>query len=323
MRLRALVIGSGWGAHAARALAADPRVELRGIVGRGSPRTAGLAGELGVPALRDVTSSLAETRPQLVAIAVHERQNEVLIRACLGAGAHVLCAHPVVPSAEVALALASAARERGLVVATDYTLRLTGPFTTARKVTAKVGGPMRIDIQSPGRVIVIGVDLAIALAGPVARVFASRVYPAGLAARIASGPRAFPPSALLEHAAGCVTSLTPVPHAIHTAVHRVTASCEGGRVDFALPCGGARLVIYRGRGAYLDEELVLPETRDPEAAFGQPMRELVHRFVAAVLGEAPVHASLDEEAEVRRTWAAFTESSRTGAPVALAAHSGG
>ena len=129
MRLRALSIGSGWGRHAARVFATDPRTELCGLVGRGSARTEALAAELAVPVFGELSEAVAAVRPQIASVAAHYSSNVALVDQLLSADCHVLCSHPVAPTAKEVQQLAERSKAKGLVVATDYTLRLQPGFT--------------------------------------------------------------------------------------------------------------------------------------------------------------------------------------------------
>ena len=157
----------------------------------------------------------------------------------------------------------------------------------------------------------MAIELAMGFAGPVARVLAASDYPQALADRRRRYPRSFPPSLLLAHDAGCVTSITPVPHAAPATAHRITLSAEGARIDLALPAGEVRVVLALGRGFH--SERVERPAAPPASAmetFGAPMRAVARRFVDTVLEGAPPHAPLEHEAEVRRVWAAAQAAGR-------------
>lgn len=312
MRAGALVIGSGWGAHAARALAADARVELLAIVGRGSARTRALARSLGVPAVAGLTAALRVYSPALAVVAADPRQHPTMVRALLHSGSHVLCAHPVAKTSEQLRRLAGFAEERGLVLATDYTLRETDLFLRAAQLRLESGLLLRSVVTCPARGFPIGIDLALAFAGPAARVVAHRRYPSRLASRIRTNPSAFAPTLVLEHSGGCVTTIVPVPHAEPRRAFHLTLSTERARIDVGLPAGG--LVVTRtGRKASATREVVPPEpTATPEETFGQPMRTRVARFVDAVLKGRPDH-SLDAEFAVRGLWEQVVQSRRADA----------
>ena len=311
MKLRALCIGSGWGSHAARVFASDARTELRGLVGRGSPRTRALGRELGVPVFEDLPAAIATTAPQISSVAADEEANPKMVLALLAAGSHVLCSHPVASTAEATSALDVAASSRGLNVATDYTLRLLPGFEAAAAATKADGPLLRLALESPGSTSVMAIDIAAALAGPVEHVGAWARYPSEFADRMLARPRAFAPTFVLEHASGCVTTITPVPHADPAAAYRAVLSLECARVEMCLPSGGTSRLTYRGRGVVERSQLIAAElVSTPALTYGRAMSALVARFISTVLGGAPLHADLREEAHVRAVWGGLTRSAR-------------
>ncbi len=316
--MNALVVGSGWARHAAHAFAARDDVRVTGVVARGSKRSFDLAGALGVPLFERLDDAIHEMLPNLAVVAVRDDANPGLATELLRAGAHVLCAHPVAPTADEVTALATLAKERGLVISTDYSLRGTEAFRAAQSTLARFGGPMRVEITFPGRFLPIALDLAIAFGGRVEAVSAFGRYPEELSARRQSAPAAFPPTVVLEHARGAVTALTPSPHAAAAAAVRVMTSSTGGRIELELPAGRARLLRCRPAGTV--EELALVEARavtDVIAAFGDAMQALANAFVDAVVGGHPPPCPLEDEAELRRVWAAIPRALRTRAPVVV------
>ena len=322
--LRALVIGSGWGRHAAEALARMPEVELAGIVGRGSARTRGLTKRLGVSCYDDLDDAIGRAQPDAAMISVSERAHPGLVRKLLEAGCHVLCSHPVATDAATVLALDELARALALRVATDYTMRLLPAFEAARRSLASYGPPLRIAQQSPGRALPIAIDLALSLAGPAARVFAAGAYPPHLDERRRTAPQAFPPTIVVEHAGGCVTAITPVPHADPAAAHRLSISTERGRLDLRLPAGGLDGLTYRGGGVVERNQIVAasPDPAPPGELFGSAMRELVRRFVEGIVTGDAVDVPLVDEARVRGVWAAVGRSRPSGVPVVVQAAPG-
>lgn len=183
--LDAIVVGSGWGAHAARALAARTDVRLVAIVGRGSPRTEALAAELGVVACADLESALALGDVSLAVVAAGQRAHVTVLERLIAGRTHVLCAHPVATLASDVARLATLARAHGVLAATDYTFRLLPQYAAARSEAMNMGALLRLHFETPGRTQIIAVDLAIDLAGPVEVVYVARRYPKALAARVA------------------------------------------------------------------------------------------------------------------------------------------
>ena len=244
MRLRAIGIGTSWGAHAARELAAGPRTELVGLVARGSERSTRLARELGVRLFADPATALIEVQPHLASVAVHESLNVELVSRLLAANCHVLCSHPVASEGSSVRQLATAAAERRLVAATDYTLRLQPAFLMLKEALGRAGNIMRLAIESPASTSVIAVDLAMALLGGVARVRAFRQYPEELAARVAQRPRAFAPTFVLEHRRGGLATINPVTHTDPASAFRLVVSTEHARIEAGLPAGNVDWLSY-------------------------------------------------------------------------------
>lgn len=312
MSLRALVVGSGWGSHAARTFRADSRTELCALVGRNSARTRQLAAELAVPAFDGLEQAIATVRPQLASVAVHEGANPQLVRTLLGAGCHVLCSHPVARAPEETAALAALAAEKKLLLATDYTLRRAPGFLAVLERAPREGHLLRLTLETPASTSVIGLDLALALAGPVRAVDAWSSYPGEVAERARQHPRAFGPTFVLEHQSGCVTTLTPVPHADPASAYRVVLSFERCRVELLLPAGECTLLRYLGKGRV--ERTVLQSGAPPSPPvelYGGAMRALVNRFIGSVFEGLPVDCDFFTEAHVAAVSRALEIAART------------
>ncbi len=316
--LRALVVGSGWAQHGAELFAEHDRTNLVGIVGRGSKRTRDLAEQLGVPAFDDIDEAIRQTRPEIATVAVGERANPAFVRSLLDAGAHVLCSHPVAPDPATVLELARVARGHGLVVATDYSLSMTPEVDHMASALGRLGTPLRAVVQSPGRSMVLALQLCVRLLGSVERVFAEPRYPAPVAGARKSAPGAFPPTLLLTHASGCVSSIVPVPHAAVESAYRITVSSERGRLDAELPGGPVRCTVALGGGGAETSVLSGARTRvSARQLVGGAMRDLVEQFLDAVDHGTAVHAPLEEEAHVRAVWVAARASIEGDRPVAV------
>lgn len=315
--MRALVVGSGWGKHAALALKDDPRTELRGIVGRGSERTAALAQIHSVPAFSDLEAAIAQTAPQVAVVSVHESASAAIVERLLGAGCHVLCSHPVAHEPSTVETLRLLAEEKSLRVGTDYTLRLSDAFLQLHALVNPARPPLRVNMLCPGRAMVIAVDMAAAIAGPVRQVMACGAYPAALSARVAASPTSFPPSVMLEHISGCVTSVVPAPHMDPASAHRVTVSTEDGRYDLCLPCGTLDVMRNEGRGRLVFRTIVDGDLSvEGSVLFGQGMTNLVRHFVDSISAGVP-HPSFDEEVHVRAVWLALWKAARERTPIQI------
>jgi predicted dehydrogenase len=316
-RVVGIVVGSGWGAHAARALAMDGRAELRAIVSRGSPRSRLLAGALGVEFALSFEDALRRHRPDIVVLAAGEHHHEALALQALDHGAHVLCAHPVVPGPTSVARIAQAAERAGRVVRTDYTFRVR-PELHALAAPEGRGQLVRVAIDAPGRWLPIALDVAVVVAGPVARVLVSARVPEALASRARSSPAAFPPALLLEHDGGVVTSFAAFPHARPGVPVDVRTSWERAQVRAALPAAGATLVALQ-RGGGVEERVLVPPTGEATSAraIEEAMHEVARSFVGAVLGERDPLATLHEEAHLRAVWSAIWRAVATHASAAI------
>ena len=305
MTRSAAVFGSGWGAHAARALARHPEVALQCLVGRGSARTRALADELDVPVRAELDGDV-----DLAVVAVSERVHLELIEPLLARGIHVLVTHPVCPRAEEVAHLEKVAADADAVVRTDYTFR-SRPELDALGPTADRGALLRVSIESPGRWLPIALDVAVCLAGPVHIVHANPAYPRAVAERARRAPHVFVPTAVLTHRTGTATTIVPVPHAPPAEPVRVCASYERGRVTAALPRGGAAWLALRAEGQ-VDARSLVDASADPLDAtvHARGMEELVRRFVDTLDDGATALTSLAEEEHLRRVWAALWSATR-------------
>lgn len=309
-KLSAIVVGSGWGAHSARGLAADDRVHLAALVGRGSDRTVALSRELGAPVEPTLDDALRTHAPEIVVLAVGERAHEELATRALGAGCHVLCAHPVAPDAAAVRRIADAARAARRLAVTDYTFRLRPELDALRDASGR-GALMRVAIDAPGRWLPIVLDTAVRVAGPVARLTADRTYPPSLADRFARAPEAFPPAVQLEHASGAVTSVVTFPHSWPAAPVHVRTSWERARVEALLPVGGARSLALGRSGAIDERELVAPTGSLSDASsHAGAMQSTARAFVDEIVGGPGRLASLEEEAHLRAVWGTLWRASR-------------
>lgn len=317
--LRAIAVGSGWGSHAARVFGEDARTQLLGIVGTGSRRTLALAEELGVPAFSSLDEAIADARPQIAAVSVAARLHPFAVRALLEANCHVLCSHPVATDPRQIRILRELSRARNRTVATDYTLSLRPAYGAAAAALEKSGTLLRVAIRSPGRALIIAIELAVRLSGPVARVFAAGQYPQVLDGRRETSPDSFPPTVTLDHAGGVVSVVVPVPHATSEAAHRLEISAEHARIDLELPSGAASEIINRGGGRVDIRTLIAREIpQSPDQVFGRGMRDLVSRFIGSSISGTSPHCALDQEEHLITVWRAIRKSTRAGRPVVVA-----
>jgi hypothetical protein len=307
-----LIVGSGWARHAAIALRNRADVSIVAVVGRGSERTRALAAEMCAPFEATVERAVATVPPGVAVVAVDETRTPELAEGLLLRGWNVLCAHPVARSPAVVQRLATIAATRGVKVSTDYTLGQVAALQEARRLTVERGPALRVALEYPGRLLPMALHLAVALAGPVHAVLASRRYPETMVPAVERSPAAFPPAIIAEHESGCVTTLVSFPHAEPYTAFRCHLSLPTMRLDLDLPLG--RLVKTSNRRGGCDVATLAhgDRTRDP---FGALMGRLAHAFVDACRVDGPPPSPLHEEAEVRRIWAVLSAAVRCGARV--------
>lgn len=316
-RLACVVVGSGWGAHAARALCADPRADLRAIVTQGSPRSRALAGVLGVELARSLEEALRRHRPEVVVLAAGEHHHEALALQAFDHGAHVVCAHPVAPGPTAVVRMAEIAERAGRIARVDYTFRVR-PELHALASREGRGELLRVAIDAPGRWLPIVLDVALVVAGPIARVLVSSRVPAALERRARRAPAAFPPALLLEHASGVVTSFASFSHARPGVPLDVRTSWERAQVRAALPAAGASLLALQRGGSIEERELVPPTPEAGSASrIEDAMHEVTRSFLGAVLGDPDPLATFHDEAHLRAVWSAIWRAVETGAATAI------
>lgn len=303
-----VLVGSGWAHHAADGLRGDPHARISALVARGSARSHALASRLGVPLFCSVDELPTPVASRAAVVAVDERTNPSIVRSLLERDYDVLCAHPVAPTADGVRDLFHLAERRRCIVGTDYTLVLARPALIARAAIVDVGPLIRVVIEHPGRLLPMALHLALCFAGPITRVCASRVLPDSLREPARRTPGAFPPSLMLEHASGVVSSLVGVPHAATSSAFRCTLSGVRARVDVALPSGGVSIVRADPRRGAREESL-LDGTEAPEP-FGALMQTMVRDFLAAAQSRSAPPCSLLDEVQVRAVWNAIPTSLR-------------
>jgi len=198
--LTTAVIGLGTrGAAHAAALRAQPLSSLVGVCDSDPARRDPVAAACRVPGFAEL-GPLLELRPQLVSVG---RDDPAAIRACLQAGAHVLCS-PQAASGPSGEELAALAASRGLVLAADFNHRFVPGATTAREWvrSGRLGVPLfaNLSLWGPGEgepdpracLRTLGlhaVDLLRYLCGEPAQVqcFAARGGTANVSLRLADG----------------------------------------------------------------------------------------------------------------------------------------
>ncbi|MCC6625278.1 MAG: Gfo/Idh/MocA family oxidoreductase [Deltaproteobacteria bacterium] len=292
-----LVVGSGWAGHAARALAG--RKQLAGLLSRGSPRSLELARELGAPHFDDVGRALATLGARRAIVAAGETRHGELLGALVAHGLDVLCAHPVAPSADEVAASSALGRAHGVKLLTDYTMRRTPEIEALVAAIGDDGPLLRLHVQSPGRWLPIALDLALLIGGPVREMESAWGWPHALTEQVRSSRAAFPPSLLLAHEAGVVTTWTPVTHMRTESPVRLVASMARAAWTLDLPDGGATRVAI-GRAGCEERACVAPTTARGSAPILMAWARVALAFAS---GDYRGLATFDEEVERRRLWA--------------------
>jgi len=134
-KLRALVVGSGWGRHHASAYHAHPDAELVGICGRSeSGRSKALSHQFQVPLYTDLAKAQKELKPDIVSCATKEPDHEVVTIQALKAGSHVYCEKLLADTAEGAERMVKAARESSRQLMVGYNYRFSPSALKLREI---------------------------------------------------------------------------------------------------------------------------------------------------------------------------------------------
>ena len=319
--LKALVVGRGSAAHAAPFLERDD-VDVIGVVGAGSERTAALARAYSLPVFMTLDAALEVAAPDIAVVALNASSNVLLHERLLDIGCDILCAHPVATTPAAVRSLDAFARARGRIVSTDYLLHACDELRATQGELPQAGALMRLVVTYPGRLIDMAIDLACRLGGRIASVMALGGYPIALAERRMRTPALYPPMLLFEHVAGCITSLVPCPHGGGRDAISVTASYAELRLELRLPSGGAYRVRLLGGGGTERTELVRPSDAHAKSAWAAVIRRQADDFVNAVLLRVAPPCPLSRDATVRTISQAVAESSRQGERVSMRAWAG-
>ena len=125
-RLKAVVVGSGWGRNHAQAYHDHPEATLAGIVGRSaSERGRRLAQQYQVPLYESLEQALAEAQPDIVSVATKEAQHEEVTVAALQAGCAVYCEKMMAHSLASARRMVAAMNETGQRLMAGYNYRFS------------------------------------------------------------------------------------------------------------------------------------------------------------------------------------------------------
>ncbi len=147
MTLRVAIVGAGLiGADHAAAYAAQPDVELVGIVDADPARAADLAGRFGATAFSDLDGLLAGARPDAASICVPTGLHRPVAERLAAAGVHLLLEKPMAPTIADCDAIAAAAEQAGIVLMLALTHRFHAELIEAHRLIADgaIGTPMLV-----------------------------------------------------------------------------------------------------------------------------------------------------------------------------------
>lgn len=173
-KLRALVVGSGWGRNHALAYQAHPDVELVAICGRTeSRRNRGLARELQVPLVVGLDKALREFAPDLVSCATNEKNHEEVTIAALEAGCHVCCEKLMADTVAAAERMVTAGRASSGQLMIGYNYRFSPSAVKLRELvdTGALGDLAFGSALTFGYCLHHTLDLMCSLLGEVEEVF--------------------------------------------------------------------------------------------------------------------------------------------------------
>ncbi len=145
MTLRVAVVGAGFvGADHAAAYAAQPDVELVGIVDSEPSRAGDLAGRFGTVAFTDLDGLLAGARPDAASVCVPTGLHRPVAERLAAAGVHLLLEKPMAPTVADCDAIATAAEQARIVLMLGLTHRFHAELIEAHRLIADgaIGTPM-------------------------------------------------------------------------------------------------------------------------------------------------------------------------------------
>lgn len=143
-RLKALVVGTGFGCRIQVPALRGAGFEVVGLVGADAERTAERASANGIArAFTDIGEAIAATGADLAAISTPPHTHAPLTLAALGAGCHVLCEKPFARDVAEARAMLAAARKAGKVHAIGNEFRFVPERATMARAIADglIGAP--------------------------------------------------------------------------------------------------------------------------------------------------------------------------------------
>jgi len=151
MSLTAFVIGTGFAGQGHTAALRHAGVEVVGMAGRTPAVVEKVAGELGIALwTTDWRAGLADTRPDIVAVATPGGAHMEPVTAALDQGAHVFCDKPLAPTAAEARQLHEHALRAGVKTAYAASYRYMPFVQLARDLVADgaIGVPQEVEAVS-------------------------------------------------------------------------------------------------------------------------------------------------------------------------------
>jgi len=329
-RIGVAVVGLGVGEAHARAVASDPRCELRWLCDMDLARAKALQSQLGVGAAgRSLEEALADPGVGAVILATHDGDHPAQVVACLESGRDVFVEKPLCRTRADLLAIERAIAEHPRVLMVNLVLRASPAFLEAssRVKNGRLGAIYAFDGdylygrlekltqgwrgREPGYSVFAGggvhlVDLMIGLVGEAPRAVRAR----GNAFASRGSPFAGPDfvSADYHFDSGLIARITANFGAVHRHHHAVRLF--GTKGLFLCDDQGARYSWVRDPGGDT-EPVTLPLSPSNKGA-------LIPQFISAVMRSAPRdEATLDHELIVAAAIIAVDESLQRGDVVEL------
>lgn len=119
------------------AIRAQPGADIRCVISSSPERGQAYAEKHGIPAAgTDLEAALADDGVSAVYISTTNEKHLPQAMAAIAAGKHVLCEKPLAMSVDDAARMVQAARDKGVVLATNHHLRCSGSHRAARRLIA-------------------------------------------------------------------------------------------------------------------------------------------------------------------------------------------
>src|SRR5262245_37936856 len=322
-RLRAVVVGTGWGRHHAEGFSQADGVELVGFCVRGeSERSLAAARRFNVPLFVGLRRMLDEVRPDLVSVASREPEHREVAVAALEAGAHVYCEKALAESVEDAAAMVEAARRASRRLMAGYNYRFSPSMAHLKRVVddGRLGAVLYAQALTFGYCLHHTIDLLCSFLGEVEEVFgtfrAEGPAPTAIATQYI-GDWCYSAGAArtiqLRFRSGAVAQLTSSDYQLfgHPAVRIDLGGTEGrAQVDDIV----GRVTVYRGERT---AELWQPSLIRDRLDLGSTAVAAVGAFAAAVRAGQPVPVPGEQGLTMLRIERACVRSQRLGRPVGL------